>query len=108
MNDKTTEVKYTIEGTLDGKPWVPFLPELAISEAQATEMYDSWVANREATGFSFRYRLVRRTSTVEILASEETVMKDEQPVWFDPDPPSCTYEEWLRDNPGLERGEHSG
>ena len=69
-----TEVKYLMEGTLDDKPWVPFSSEMSISEAQAAEMYDSWRANRDNnTGFEFRYRLLKRVTTVQVLASEEEV-----------------------------------
>lgn len=71
--DSRTEVRYLMEGTLGDKSWAPFSSEMDTSEPQAIEVYDSWRASRDRGGLEFRYRLLKRITTVQVLASEEEV-----------------------------------
>lgn len=68
-----TETRYMIEGTLDDRPWVTFAPNAGDDEDQARQIFRAWQAQRDAQGFSYLYRLIRRTSTDELLAAEHTV-----------------------------------
>jgi hypothetical protein len=70
MSEPTTEVTYMIEGSLLGKPWVSYSPNVGSSEAEAAEIFAAWQASRDAAGFEVQYRLVKRTTTSEVLKSE--------------------------------------
>jgi hypothetical protein len=63
-------VQYVIDGNLDGKGWVTYATLGSVPEAKAVEVYESWKQSRDATGWSIRYRLVRRTVETEIVRSE--------------------------------------
>ncbi len=65
-----TEVRYMVEGALDGKSWITFAPNVGDDEDQARQVFRAWQAQRDAQGYSYLYRLVRRTSTDELLASD--------------------------------------
>lgn len=64
-------INYVVEARVPPRDWITMT--FADTEEQGRTAYDSWLASKQACGFSTEYRLVKRTAIItdEPLASTE-------------------------------------
>lgn len=66
-----SRVSYFIEGNLDSKGWVSYATLGPVTGEHASEVFRSWQESRNRAGWDIRYQLIRRTTSDEIVLSEQ-------------------------------------